>query len=130
GAWQVASIIGPVMAGVLYAVSPASAYVAQAGLLGAGILTLLGLPARPRAPEAVMAPVVEAALAVEADAAGPTATRGATVSQAREGLRFIRRHPILLGAISLDLFAVLFGGAIALLPAIAEDRLGVGSVGF
>jgi hypothetical protein len=35
-----------------------------------------------------------------------------------------------LGAISLDLFAVLFGGAIALLPAIAEDRLGVGAVGF
>src|SRR5258705_13963272 len=77
-----------------------------------------------------MTTVVEAALAVEADSAGPTATPGATVSQAREGLRFIRRHPILLGAISLDLFAVLFGGAIALLPAIAEDRLGVGSVGF
>jgi predicted MFS family arabinose efflux permease len=37
--------------------------------------------------------------------------------------------PILLGAISLDLFAVLFGGAVALLPAIAEDRLGVGAVG-
>jgi MFS family permease len=41
----------------------------------------------------------------------------------------VRRRPILFGAISLDLFAVLFGGAIALLPAIAEDRLGVGAVG-
>lgn len=46
-----------------------------------------------------------------------------------EGLRFIRRSPILFGAMGLDLFAVLFGGAIALLPAIAEDRLGVGAVG-
>src|SRR2546423_7506864 len=49
--------------------------------------------------------------------------------EAVEGLRFVRSLPILFGAISLDLFAVLFGGAIALLPAIAEDRLGVGAVG-
>ena len=48
---------------------------------------------------------------------------------AREGLRFMRRQPIVFGAISLDLFAVLFGGVIALLPAIAEERLGVGAVG-
>jgi predicted MFS family arabinose efflux permease len=53
----------------------------------------------------------------------------ATLHTALEGLRLIRRTPILLGAISLDLFAVLFGGAVALLPAIAEDQLGVGAVG-
>jgi predicted MFS family arabinose efflux permease len=47
-----------------------------------------------------------------------------------EGLRFIRGRQVLLGAITLDMFAVLFGGAVALLPAIAEDRLGVGSVGY
>ena len=52
-----------------------------------------------------------------------------SVHEAVEGLRFVRSRPILFGAISLDLFAVLFGGAIALLPAIAEDRLGVGAVG-
>jgi predicted MFS family arabinose efflux permease len=46
-----------------------------------------------------------------------------------QGLRFIRRQPVLFGAICLDLFAVLFGGVVALLPAIAEDRLGVGAVG-
>jgi predicted MFS family arabinose efflux permease len=46
-----------------------------------------------------------------------------------DGFRFVRRQPILLGAISLDLFAVLFGGAIALLPAIAEEQLHVGAVG-
>jgi MFS family permease len=53
-----------------------------------------------------------------------------TLSDAVEGLRFIRRTPILLAAISLDLFAVLFGGAIALLPVIAEERLGVGDVAY
>ena len=47
-----------------------------------------------------------------------------------EGLRFIRRTPVLLAAISLDLFAVLFGGAVALLPVIAEERLGVGDVAY
>jgi hypothetical protein len=52
-----------------------------------------------------------------------------TFHEAFEGFRVIRRNPALLGAISLDLFAVLFGGAVALLPAIAETRLGVGAVG-
>jgi predicted MFS family arabinose efflux permease len=52
-----------------------------------------------------------------------------SLHEAVEGLRFVRSQPILFGAISLDLFAVLFGGAVALLPAIAEDRLGVGAVG-
>jgi predicted MFS family arabinose efflux permease len=47
-----------------------------------------------------------------------------TLRSAFEGLAFVRRTPILLAAISLDLFAVLFGGAVALLPAIAEERLG------
>ena len=45
------------------------------------------------------------------------------LTDAINGLRFIRRSPIILGAISLDLFAVLFGGAVALLPAIVEKRL-------
>ena len=53
-----------------------------------------------------------------------------TLHHAMEGLRFIRSRPVLLGAIALDMFAVLFGGAVALLPAIAEDRLDVGSVGY
>src|SRR3989442_15967564 len=44
-------------------------------------------------------------------------------------MRFIRRPPVPPGGIYLDLFAVLFGGAVALLPAIATDRLHVGAVG-
>jgi Major Facilitator Superfamily len=49
--------------------------------------------------------------------------------EASEGFRVIRSNPILLGAISLDLFAVLFGGAVALLPAIASKQLHVNAVG-
>ena len=50
-------------------------------------------------------------------------------ADAVDGFRYIRRNPVILGAISLDLFAVLLGGATALLPAIVEKRLGVGEVG-
>ena len=45
------------------------------------------------------------------------------------GVRLVRRTPVLLGAISLDLFAVLFGGAVALLPVFAQDVLEVGPAG-
>lgn len=48
----------------------------------------------------------------------------------KEGLHFVFRHKVLLGAISLDLFAVLFGGAVALIPEFAETVLHVGPVGF
>jgi len=48
----------------------------------------------------------------------------------KEGLHFVFRTKIILGAISLDMFAVLFGGAVALLPIFAQDILKVGSVGF
>lgn len=57
-------------------------------------------------------------------AAGPRQA----IRDAVEGLRFIRRNQIVFGAISLDLFAVLFGGAVALLPAIVEKRLGFDDV--
>lgn len=50
------------------------------------------------------------------------------IRDAVEGLRFIRRNQIVFGAISLDLFAVLFGGAVALLPAIVDKRLGIEDV--
>jgi predicted MFS family arabinose efflux permease len=53
-----------------------------------------------------------------------------TLRDAVEGLVFIRKTPVLLAAISLDLFAVLFGGAVALLPVIAEEQLKVGDVAY
>ena len=73
--------------------------------------------------------MLEAGVEMSEGAVLATAAARGRMSEAFEGLRFIRRPPMLLGAISLDLFAVLFGGAVALLPAIAEDRLGVGAVG-
>jgi len=61
----------------------------------------------------------------------PQATRNepATWHSVLEGLRFVFSRPIVLGAISLDLFAVLFGGATALLPALAHDVLHIGPTG-
>lgn len=57
-------------------------------------------------------------------------TNRPTVKMALEGLSFIRRTPIVFSAIALDMFAVLFGGAVALIPVIAEERLGVGDVAY
>ncbi len=116
GSWQVGLIAGPVLGGFLYVVSPSAPFVAAAALLVVAGLLLLTLRYHP-----------EADLRTDDPAAAAGGRQG--LRTALEGLRFVRRTPILLGAISLDLFAVLFGGAVALLPAIATDQLGVGSVG-
>lgn len=114
--WQAAIIVGPVIGGTLYAVDPIAPFVAV------GVLHLLSAAAYPFIK---LRPAEErqAVETPEEEAARPG------LAHALEGLQFIRHHPVLLGAISLDLFAVLFGGAVALLPAIAEERLGVGAVG-
>jgi MFS family permease len=52
------------------------------------------------------------------------------LASVKEGLTYVLNHKILLGAISLDLFAVLFGGAVALIPEVAHNILKVGPVGF
>lgn len=131
--WQSAIIVGPVIGGTLYAIDPVLPYLAMVVLYavaaGAMFLVRPGLAegAQPDEIEPVETgpgdPVLDPAVGHQ-----PPPGRGG-LREALEGLRFIRRSPILLGAISLDLFAVLFGGAVALLPAIAEDRLGVGAVG-
>jgi predicted MFS family arabinose efflux permease len=132
-------VAGPVAGGFLYAAHVRLPFVAVKALLvvAAGCLVTIRRPDRvgPAGPsvtpadaaaleatvEAAVEPVVGHAAAAEAPKAG--------LREAMEGLRFIRHQEVLLGAISLDLFAVLFGGAVALLPAIAKDRLGVGAVG-
>jgi predicted MFS family arabinose efflux permease len=90
-------------------------------------------PASPPAPPPVARRadtdgVVEA-LVETAERPAPTIASQGSMREAMEGLRFIRSQPLVLGAISLDLFAVLFGGAVALLPAIAKDQLHVGALG-
>lgn len=124
--WQSAIIVGPIAAGFLYAADPVLPFVAMAALLAvAG--AAVSLVKAPKHPMTVTPPVGLPETALQ-PAAETAAARG-RLRDALEGLRVIRRSPILLGAISLDLFAVLFGGAVALLPALAEDRLGVGAVG-
>ena len=59
----------------------------------------------------------------------PEATEASRYERVAEGVRFVRSRPVVLGAISLDLFAVLLGGATALLPVYARDILHVGPMG-
>ena len=59
----------------------------------------------------------------------PSRSRTSSTERVIEGIRFVRQRPVVLGAISLDLFAVLLGGATALLPVYARDILHVGPIG-
>ncbi len=133
GTFQIAVIVGPVLGGFLFTVSPAAPMVAAVVLqliAAAAVSTVRAWrdPALGSEP-GLDAPRLEAsAPSVLGEGAGPQPAK-ASWREALEGLRLIRGQPVLLGAISLDLFAVLFGGAVALLPAIAEDRLGVDAVG-
>jgi MFS family permease len=104
---QTAVIIGPAVGGVLYAVRPSVAYGIAAGLyiFGSLLVSLIRIEAR----------VVQG---------GP-----ATAATLFAGIAFIRRQPVVLGAITLDLFAVLLGGASALLPIYARDILVMGPWG-
>ena len=69
-----------------------------------------------------------AALRVGGRAPGPA--RAVSLRAIREGLAFVRRQPVVLGCMTLDMFAVIFGGANALLPVYATDILGVGPRGY
>ena len=104
-----ATIVGPVAAGFLYTVGADLAYLVVAVLFAASI-----------------PPLLRTTYAIE-----PTRlTDRPSLKLALEGLRFIRRSPIVFSAIALDMFAVLFGGAVALIPVIAEERLGVGDIAY
>ncbi|HEY1613660.1 MAG TPA: MFS transporter [Rhizomicrobium sp.] len=106
---QVAVIIGPALGGMLYAFGPAAAYGTMAACLLAAALGIATLGGRRRAP-----------------GSGSDAPFAARIA---EGITFVRHRRVILGAISLDLFAVLLGGATALLPIFARDLLHVGPLG-
>ena len=103
------AIVGPVLGGFLYSVGPTWAYGLAAVLELAAIFPVAFLVYE-REPERL--------------------TERPTLAKAMEGLHFVRRTPVVLATISLDLFAVLFGGAIALIPAVASERLGVGDIAY
>jgi len=107
--FQAAVIAGPVVGGLLY------------GATGSPKLVY-----RCSAAEYLTALVILAAIRLRAPAWRPAP---ASYQMALEGLRYIRRNRLILGAISLDLFAVLLGGATALLPVYAREILKIGAAG-
>jgi MFS family permease len=106
-AWQVATIAGPTAGGLLYGVSPVVAFATAAIMMAAGGLLALSIP-KPMQRRQAEKPSLDVLFA---------------------GFRYIRAEKIVLGAISLDLFAVLLGGAVALLPVYARDILDLGPWG-
>ncbi|MBC9875770.1 MFS transporter [Bradyrhizobium sp. INPA01-394B] len=107
GAAQVATIAGPAIGGLAYVIAPSAAY----GITGAFALFAAGCIGVVRLTQA----------AALRDAATP--------DDLFAGVRFVRNNPAILGTISLDLFAVLLGGATALLPIYARDILQTGPLG-
>ena len=103
--FQISLVVGPLIGAMANRSSFTLPYIIVLGLLGLSITTLLGIPRQ---------------------SVQRLETRAGPVQAIRDaigGLQFIRRSPIVFGGITLDLFAVLFGGAVALLPAIVEKRL-------
>jgi MFS family permease len=107
--FHTAMVAGPALGGLLVAVQARVAYGVQATLMLAGLICLAQVRPRPRPGPADAGPVLHGLF---------------------EGVRFVFREKVVLGALSLDLFAVLFGGAPALLPIFARDILHVGELGF
>jgi hypothetical protein len=106
-AFQGSAVVGPALGGILFAIKPELVYVV------ALVLALVGL--------GCVVAMRSGRIPVSADSAG--------LGEVLAGVRLIRRTSVLLGAISLDLFAVLLGGAVALLPVFARDILEVGPTG-
>ena len=104
---QSSVILGPALGGLLFALRPELVYAVAVILSSIALLGMLLLRGG-RQPAGGLAPDLASVLG---------------------GVRLVRRTPVLLGAISLDLFAVLFGGAVALLPVFAKDVLEVGPAG-
>ncbi len=104
---QTARIVGPALGGILYGLSPTATY---------GTITALVI-------------VAAGCVAAMRGARAGREREPVTVQTLLSGIAFIRTRPVLLGTMSLDLFAVLLGGATALLPIYARDILGTGPAG-
>ncbi|HZF42229.1 MAG TPA: MFS transporter [Sphingomonadaceae bacterium] len=106
-AWQAGAVTGPLIGGFSYDASPTLAYGISAALLALSLLAMFQIRPLPLGD------------------AGKSHPLRAVI----DGIAYVRRNRIVLGAISLDLFAVLLGGATAMLPVYARDILFVGSEG-
>ncbi|NMO20101.1 MFS transporter [Pyxidicoccus fallax] len=106
--WQVATIAGPAVGGILYGwLGATGAYLSSAALCALAVVWILMLKVR----------------------TGSASAEPLSFATLMAGLRFVRRQRLLLGSITLDLFAVLLGGAVALLPIYARDVLHTGPWG-
>lgn len=105
--WQVASITGPVAGGLLYGIGSSVAYVVALAFMIAGAVLVFMIP-KP---------------------AQKTMGEPTSWTYLLAGFGYIKRQKIVLGAISLDLFAVLLGGATALMPIYASEILVLGPIG-
>ncbi|QGZ63799.1 MFS transporter [Paraburkholderia acidisoli] len=103
---QTANIVGPALGGLLYGLGPSHAFIACTIAFALAAVLSGTIPLRAKPPS--RAPV--------------------TLESVFSGIAFIRSQPVILGALSLDLFAVLFGGATALLPVFARDILHAGPI--
>jgi MFS family permease len=107
--WETATIAGLALGGLLYGIfNITTAYAVDVTLTLTGLLLVSAVANRPLP---------------------PTTTEEGVAEKIKAGLKFVFRSKIILSAISLDLFAVLFGGAVALLPIFADEVLHVGKVG-
>jgi MFS family permease len=107
--WQFAEVVGPAIGGLVYGFGSArAAYGVDAGLMAVGLLSLAWMR--------------------HARARSPASAESFRQSLAT-GLRFVMAQKVVLGALTLDLFSVLFGGAVALLPVFAAEILHVGPQG-
>jgi MFS family permease len=106
-ATQIGIVVGPAVGGVIFAVEPVAVYITAASLFALAVVTILGVSAR-----AAVAPAAEL-----------------NWKNLSAGIGFIVHTRMLLGAISLDLVAVLFGDSIALAPVFARTILDVGPIG-
>ncbi len=109
-AMQTAIILGPALGGWLYVAGAKAVYITAALAY-------------------VVASICIALIQTQPASAPVTARERPTLDSLFGGIHFIRKHPVVLGAISLDLFAVLLGGATALLPVFARDILHIGPFG-
>jgi MFS family permease len=103
-AWQMASILGPAAGGLLYGIAPTVAFGTGAALLVIAVVCVLLIP-KPLQRQSHQATSLETIFG---------------------GFRYIFSNKVVLGAISLDMFAVLMGGAVALLPVYTKDILHAG----
>lgn len=106
---QLGFVSGPALAGLLISLRGVTAAYLLAAILTAGSLVAVAL-LRPRTDS--------------------RPRRAVTLASIKEGVQFVRRRQVLLGAMTLDMFAVIFGGASALLPVYAKDILHVGARGY